>query len=150
MTCGTAGRRERLSRWLPSSLPSRRRRRRRERRTNDRLTLDARLAPHDSARLVPLRPFMSWTRRLVPTLPSLHCTTASAPLLRRFTHTGSNEMTALASLRALMVSHSLDAYLVPSEDSHGSEYISETDKRRVSTSQAVDGERELMRGNQLL
>ncbi|KAI8366488.1 peptidase M24, structural domain-containing protein [Choanephora cucurbitarum] len=36
----------------------------------------------------------------------------------------------LASLRALMKEHEVDAYLVPSEDAHQSEYIADCDKRR--------------------
>lgn len=37
----------------------------------------------------------------------------------------------LAALRGLMKQRGLDAYLVPSEDAHGSEYVSGCDERRA-------------------
>jgi Xaa-Pro aminopeptidase len=36
----------------------------------------------------------------------------------------------VAALRALLAARGLDAYLVPSEDAHQSEYIADRDKRR--------------------
>jgi len=37
----------------------------------------------------------------------------------------------LAQLRDIMKQHSIDAYIVPSEDAHQSEYIADCDKRRA-------------------
>lgn len=37
----------------------------------------------------------------------------------------------LARLRSLFSEHSIDAYVVPSADAHGSEYVHEADQRRA-------------------
>ena len=47
------------------------------------------------------------------------------------TGTKSGAQERLDALRGLMEKHELDAYIVPSEDAHSSEYIAESDERRA-------------------
>lgn len=45
-------------------------------------------------------------------------------------HATINSTSRLEALRQLMATYSIDAYIIPSDDEHGSEYIADRDKRR--------------------
>ncbi|KAL9473726.1 hypothetical protein ACSS6W_008106 [Trichoderma asperelloides] len=75
-------------------------------------------------------------RGILATVPNLACKfprTLPSPFIRRLsTETMAKTSTThrLAQLRALMKEHNVQIYVVPSEDSHNSEYIASCDARR--------------------
>ncbi|PON21236.1 xaa-Pro aminopeptidase [Trichoderma gamsii] len=75
-------------------------------------------------------------RGILATVPSLACKlprTLPSPFIRRLsTETMAKTSTThrLSQLRALMKEHNVQIYVVPSEDSHSSEYIASCDARR--------------------
>lgn len=66
---------------------------------------------------------------LARTLLPKHLPALTRPLFRPMT-TAPSPSARLAHLRQLMASHDVGAYVVPSDDQHGSEYVADADKRR--------------------